>query len=177
MTNEVTTGKKNRKRKGLIAIILCCALVAVVAIAAFNATKTANVQLITVGNISVSLVDSDNVEITDDLEFTGFEGEDTAIIYNNTTLTLESFYVVNNSDAAITFTITITEPTINSTDNIMTWSTAVGGSTYTGAIELEAGATSEEIVVTGTAGSDISEYAGTALDDIMVITVTATVAE
>lgn len=180
MTNEATTKRRNKKRMGIIAIVLCCALVAGVAFALFQANKTANVQLITVGDLDLSLVDSEYMEIEDDLEFSGFEGETTAVIYDDSTLTLETFYLYNESDIDVTYTISITEPTTTSDGaNIITWSTTVGDAAYssTTTYTVEAGEYSDPIVVSGVAGDDIMDYAGESLTDDMVITVTATQAE
>lgn len=137
MKKKEKTGLKGSRRSLLascLSVVLCAALLVGATFALFTDTETANVQLITVGNLDVCLVESDKTtEITSSttLEFSTYENETAAVVYGGENLVLEEFYVKNKSDVAVTYTIAVTEPSGDAKDAIESYSITVGDSTYT----------------------------------------------
>lgn len=137
MKKKEKTGFKGSRRSLLascLSVVLCAALLVGATFALFTDTETANVQLITIGNLDVCLVKSDmatEITSTTVLEFEDYEDEDAAVVYGGETLTLEEFYVKNESDVAVTYTIAVTEPDGDAKDAISSYSITVGDSTYT----------------------------------------------
>ena len=190
--------KKSRRTllASCLSVVLCAALLVGATFALFTDEETANVQLITIGNLKVSLVTYEEDEskyetITEDttLEFTNYEDETAAVVYGNEELVLEEFYVKNESDVAVTYTIAVTAPTGDAASAVTEYSITVNDESYTlasgetaadsitvaAADETNGYTLGEAIVLTANIdeSDDISEYMGQDVGKF-VITVTIT---
>ena len=128
--------KKSRRAllASCLSVVLCAALLVGATFALFTDTEEANVQLITIGNLDVCLVEKDkSTEITSStvLEFNDYENETAAVVYGGEELVLEEFYVKNKSDVAVTYTIAVTAPSDAAKDAVTSYSVTVDGESYT----------------------------------------------
>ena len=189
--------KKSRRAllASCLSVLLCAALLVGATFALFTDTETANVQLITIGNLDVCLVtiDDDNkhTEITDStvLKFNSYEEETAAVVYGGESLVLEEFYVKNESDVAVTYTIAVTAPEGDAASAVTEYSITVNNESYTlasgetaaqsitvdAADETDGYTLGKAIILTANINSsdDISEYMGEDVGEF-VITVTIT---